>query len=184
MEKKEEAYEFLKNHVDTENLMQHSLAVSKTMEKLASRLGEDEEKWSITGMLHDVDYEKTKDAPEQHSLEASKMLAEAGIDEEICHAVKAHNAHHEVPRKTNLDCALYSVDALTDLIFAAALLHPDKKLSSIDKNFVLDRYAEPSFARGSNRAQIAECQELGLNLEEFVDICLAAMQEIAHDLEP
>lgn len=183
METKEKAYELLKENVNTENTIKHSLAVSKTMEKLAAKLGEDEEKWSIAGLLHDVDYEKTKDMPEQHSLEASKMLAEAGMDEEICHAVKAHNDYHEVPRKTKLDKALYCVDPLTGLIVAATLIHPDKKLASLDKDFVMNRYAEPSFCRDTNRSQIAACEELGLNLEEFVDITVDAMQEIAHDLE-
>ena len=110
------------------------------------------------------------------------MLAELGLDEKLIYAVKAHNAIHGLPRVRLIDKALYASDPLTGLIVAAALIHPDKKLSSIDVDFVLNRYGEKSFARGADREAIASCIEMGLELEEFVALSLAAMQEISKEL--
>ena len=110
------------------------------------------------------------------------MLEEIGLDEEIIYAVKAHNAIHGLPRLKLIDKALYASDPLTGLIVAAALIHPDKKLSSIDTDFVLNRYGEKSFARGADRDIIASCSEMGLELEEFISLSLEAMQEISKEL--
>ncbi len=179
---KQEALKFVEEKVTNRNLVKHMLATEAVMRALARKFGEDEDKWGIAGLLHDIDYDKTKDDPKKHSLVGGEMLKEKGLDEEIVHAVKAHNDVHGIERKTLMDKALYSTDPLTGLIVAAALIHPEKKLSAIDARFVLNRYNENSFARGANRGQIAKCSELGLSLEEFIEIGLKAMQEIADDL--
>ncbi|HHY93439.1 MAG TPA: HDIG domain-containing protein [Firmicutes bacterium] len=177
-----EALALMRRHVTDKNLRKHTLAVEAVMKALAGRLGEDEKKWSLAGLLHDIDYEETKDDPQRHSMVGADMLAQAGVDPEVVEAVRAHNEAHGLPRPTRMGKALYCCDPLTGLIVAAALIHPDKKLASIDSEFVLKRFHEKAFARGANRDTIRACSDLGLDLEEFIDIGLRAMQGIAPEL--
>jgi len=179
---REEAWNILKKNLKNKNLRKHCLAAEAVMRSLAERFGEEEEMWGLAGLLHDIDYEETQDDPERHSLVGGEMLEEIGLPEEVVHAVKAHNDVHGIERESLMDKALYAVDPLTGLIVAAALINPEKKLSSIDAQFVLNRFKEKSFARGANREQIKSCSELGLGLEEFVELGLKAMQNIAGDL--
>jgi len=179
---REEAWQLVQEQVSNVNLRKHMLAVEAVMRALARRLGEDEALWGLTGLLHDVDYDQTKDDPQRHSLVGAEMLAERGVDPRIVQAVRAHNQVHGLPRETRLDMALYAVDPLTGLIIAAALIRKPSALASVTPEFVLNRFKEKGFARGANREQIASCAELGLALDEFVGIGLAAMQGIAGDL--
>lgn len=180
---RQEALKLIKKEVKNKNLVKHMLAAEAVMAKLAEHFGEDKSKWALTGLLHDVDYDKTKDDPDAHSLIGGKMLEEMGVDEDIVYAVISHNEHEGYERKSLLDKALYATDPLTGLIVAAALIHPDKKLASIDTQFVMNRFGEKSFARGASREQIETCKEISLGLEEFIEIGLKAMQEISDDLE-
>ncbi|MGB9662176.1 MAG: HDIG domain-containing metalloprotein [Moorellaceae bacterium] len=180
--RREEAVKLLEKHVSTPNLLKHCLAVEAVMRALARHLGEDEEKWGLAGLLHDIDYEATKHTPERHSLVGAEMLEREGVDPEIVYAVRAHNEIHGLPRRDRLSQALYATDPLTGLVVAAALIRPEKKLAPVDVAFLLNRYQEKSFARGAKREQMAACQELGLSLEEFLQIGLEAMKEIAVEL--
>ena len=177
-----EALELVKSHVKNKNLIKHMLAVEAVMGALAPRFGGDVEQWKLAGLLHDIDYDKTFDKPEEHSLLAAEMLAEHDLPEELLSAVRAHNEAHGLPRESNMDKALYCSDPITGLIVAGALIHPSKKLSAIDADFVVNRFHEKSFARGAKRETILACCELGLSLEEFVGIALTAMQEVAADI--
>ena len=179
---RDEALALVKKHIKNKNLVKHTLAVEAVMRRLAEHFGEDVDKWGLAGLLHDIDYSETQDDPSRHSLVGGEMLAEMGVEEDIVQAVKAHNEYHGLPRETKMAKALYASDPLTGLIVAAALIHPDKKLGSIDVDFVMNRYGEKSFARGANREIIASCTELGLDLREFVGLGLEAMQDIASDL--
>lgn len=179
---RDEALELLQKNIKTPNLLKHCLAVEAVMRALARHLGEDEEKWGLAGLLHDIDYEETKNHPERHSLVGGEMLERAGVDPEIVYAVKAHNEIHGLPREDRLSQALYATDPLTGLIVAAALIRPEKKLAPVDVPFLFNRYHEKSFARGAKREQIAACQDLGLSLEEFLRIGLEAMKGIAQEL--
>jgi len=179
---REEAYQLIKENVKNKNLIKHMLAVEVIMKSLAENLGEDEEKWVLTGLLHDIDYEITAKDPNMHSIVGADMLKKIGLDDELVNAVRAHNDMHKIERTTLLEKALYCVDPLTGLIVAAALIHPDKKLSSIDYKFILHRFKEKAFARGANREQIKKCSEIGLELEEFVKLGLSAMQNISKEL--
>ncbi|MDH4179869.1 MAG: HDIG domain-containing protein [Armatimonadota bacterium] len=175
------ALDLLKSNVKNKNLVKHCFACEAVLGALAKRLGEAEETWRLAGLLHDIDYDKTSDSPQEHARIGGEMLREAGVDSQIVHAVLAHNDH--VTRESALDKALWCVDPLSGLIVAAALIRSEKKLSAIDTQFVLNRMKEKSFARGANREQIRACeQELGLTLEEFVTIGLKAMQDISDDL--
>jgi putative nucleotidyltransferase with HDIG domain len=179
---RDEALILLKSHVKSKNLIKHMLAVEAVMRHVAKRFDQSEEDFGLAGLLHDIDYDQTADDPASHSLIGAEILEEAGLPQHIVYAVKVHNHYHGLPRHTLLDKALYAVDPLTGLIVAAALIHPDKKLASIDSDFVLNRYREKSFARGANRETIATCESVGLSLEEFVSIGLAAMQDIASEI--
>lgn len=179
---REQAWQMVQKNVKNKNLIKHMLAVEAIMRALAVRLGGDQEQWGLTGLLHDVDYDKTASEPEQHSLQGAAMLQAAGVDSEIVYAVKVHNEVHGLPRQSLLDKALYAADPLSGLIVAAALIHPERKLAAIDVSFVMNRFHENSFARGANREQIASCQEMGLELEEFIAIALQAMQSVSTDL--
>lgn len=180
--KRETALSLVQKHVKNRNLIKHMLAVEAIMRALAARLGQDIEQWGLAGLLHDVDYDKTADNPEQHSLIGANMLAEAGVDPAIVYAVKVHNEVHGLPRQSKLDKALYAADPLSGLIVAAALIHPDRKLAAIDVPFLVNRFHEKSFARGANREQIESCQEFGLSLEQFLALSLKALQAINIEL--
>ena len=177
-----EALQLMEKHVKNKNLRKHCLAVGAVMAALARHFGEDEEKWAVAGLLHDIDYETTKDAPDRHSLVGAEMLTGEGLPEDVVYAVKAHNEYHGLPRLDRMSKALYATDPLTGLIVAAALIRPEKQLAIVDVPFLLNRYQEKSFARGANRETMAACSELGLSLEDFMHIGLEAMQGIAGDL--
>jgi putative nucleotidyltransferase with HDIG domain len=178
--KREEALELLKKHLQNKNLVKHCLSVEACMRAMAARLGQDPDAWGLAGILHDLDYELTEKSPELHTSETVKILEAEGVPPEIIHAVKAHAA--KVPCESPMDWAIYSIDPLTGLIIAAALMHPAKKLKAIDLDFVKRRYKEKSFARGARREEIEESRNLGLDLDEFISICLAAMQGIDQEL--
>jgi len=153
------------------------------MKALARRFNEDEEKWGLAGLLHDIDYEKVKDDLSQHSLVGAKILEDLGLDKDICQAVKVHNEAHGIAPETLMEKALFAADPLTGLIVAAALVLPSKKIKDLTADNVLNRFKEKAFARGANREIIGKCEELlGLGLEEFTKIGLGAIQEIDSDL--
>jgi len=177
---REEAFEIVQKYLKNKNLVKHSLAVEACMKALASRLNQDVEKWGLAGILHDLDYEITEKSPELHTTETVKILEEFGIDQDIIHAIKAHAA--KVPCESKMDWAIFSIDPLTGLIVAATLMHPSKKLREVDVGFVQRRYKEKSFARGAKREDIEQSKNIGLELDEFISICLEAMQGIDKDL--
>ena len=179
---REEALDSVKDNVENENLVKHMLATEAIMETLARRLGEDEEEWGLTGLLHDIDMELTEGDMNSHSKLGADLVREMGASETMVHAVLCHNEAHGVPLETKLDRALYCVDPLTGLIIAAALVRPDKKLAGVEARSVIKRFKEKSFAAGASREQIAGCRQLGLELDEFIELGLKAMQGIAADL--
>lgn len=179
---REEALNLMKENIKQKNLRKHCLAVEAVMAELADHFDKDEHKWRLAGLLHDIDYEDTADQPEKHSLIGAEMLEDLGMEDKIVKAVRAHNGMHELPRESLMAKALYAADPLTGLIVASALIHPDKKLGSLDTEFILNRYSDNSFAKGADRDVIASCEEMDLELEEFISISLKAMQDISDDL--
>ncbi|MFC1941371.1 HD domain-containing protein [Chloroflexota bacterium] len=180
--KRKEALDSVKDNVENDNLIKHMLATESIMETLARRLGEDEEEWGLTGLLHDIDVELTEGDMDSHSKLGADLVREMGASETMVHAILCHNEAHGIPRETKLDKALFCVDPLTGLITAAALVRPDKKLASVEDKSVKRRFKEKSFAAGANREHIASCSELGLELDEFIELGLKAMQGIAANL--
>ncbi|SJZ41313.1 HDIG domain-containing metalloprotein [Selenihalanaerobacter shriftii] len=180
--KRNEALQKLKENLNNKNLIKHSIAVEAGMEELAKHFDKDVKKWGLAGLLHDIDYEETKDEPNKHSIIGAKMLEELGLSDEIVYAVKVHNEAHDLPRKSEMDKALYAVDPLTGLIVASTLIHPEKKLDVVDVDFVMNRFDETSFARGANREQIKACNELDLDLDDFIELVLVGMQSKSDEL--
>lgn len=177
---REEAYQLAKSRFTNKNLFKHVLAVEAVMRGLAAHFGEDEDKWGLAGLLHDLDYEETQKDPDRHTLVTEELLAPYEIDAEIIEAIKAHN--EKAPREKLICKAIYAADPVTGLIVAAALMHPEKKLKALDVPFILRRFKEKRFAAGANREQIRSCEDMGLTLEQFLDIALRSMQNIDGEL--
>ena len=181
--KREEALELLKQYVRNEKMIIHSLSSEAVMKALARRLGRDEAKWGLAGLLHDLDVEITEANPKVHALETAQILQEKGIDPDIVDAVKMHNEMATgLERHTEFQHALAAGETVTGLIYATALVYPDKKIASVKTKSVTKRMKEKAFAASVNREHILECEKIGLSLEEFVDISLSAMQEIAGEI--
>ena len=179
---RKEALDSVNANVENKNLVKHMLATEAIMCALAKRSGEDEEEWGITGLLHDIDVELTEGDMNSHSKLGADLAKELGVSETMAHAILCHNEAHGIPLETKLDKALFCADPLTGLITAAVLVRPDKKLAGLEAKSIRKRFKEKSFAAGANREQIARCSEIGLELDEFIELGLEAMQGIAADL--
>jgi len=177
---REEGLAAIRERVGNRNLIKHMLATEAVMRALAEHFGEDADSWALAGLLHDVDYDETFEDFPRHGFRSVEILEPLDVGDDVLHAIKAHPGHVEAESK--MAKGLYAVDPLTGLIVAAALIHPDKKLASIDTQFVLNRIKEKLFAKGANREQIMTCDRLGMSLEEFVDRSLKAMQDISKEL--
>lgn len=179
---REKALELVKQYVSNKNLLNHMLACEVIMRTLAKYFNEDEEKWGLLGLVHDIDYEFTQDDPFEHGLAGARILQKEGVDEDICYAVSCHDDMSGVIRKSRMDKALFCADALTSLIVSSALIKKEKKLENIDLDFLRKRFDDKGFARGASRVQIAACREINLTLDEFINLGLKAMQEISEKL--
>jgi putative nucleotidyltransferase with HDIG domain len=179
---REEALQAINANVKNQNLIKHMLATEAIMRTLARKLDEDESLWGMAGLLHDIDVDICHDDMSCHSKIGADMAAKMGMSPEVVHAILAHNGAHGVALESRLDKALYCADPLTGLITAGALVRPDKKLAGVEANSIRKRFKEKSFAAGANREQIASCSSLGLELEEFLTLGLAAMQSVSRDL--
>ena len=177
-----EALESIRENVENENLIKHMLATEAIMIALARRFGEDEKEWGLAGLLHDIDVELTEGDMTTHSKLGADIARDLGAGDAVAHAVLTHNETHGVAPATLMEKSLFCVDPLTGLITAAVLVRPDKKIANLEPKSVRKRFKEKSFAAGASREQIAKCSEIGLELDEFIAIGVAAMQGIASDL--
>ncbi|TYO97503.1 putative nucleotidyltransferase with HDIG domain [Geothermobacter ehrlichii] len=178
-----QALDLVHQHIHSPNLIKHCLASEAVMRALARRLGEDEEKWGLAGLLHDLDVEQTADDLERHTHQTVAILNRLGVDPEIVEAIRLHNeAAHGDRRRTIFHHALAAGETITGLIIATALVYPDRKLASVKPKSVRKRFKEKAFAAGASREIIRECEQAGIPLDEFCDLCLQAMQKIAPEL--
>ena len=175
-----QALELLQQHLKNRNLVKHCLAVEACMRDFAVHFAQDPEPWALAGLLHDLDYEYTVETPEEHTEKTAEMLATYRLADEIVHAIKAHNLRVEPSSK--MDLSLLTIDPATGFIIACALMHPDRKLAGLDLPFMKKRFKEKSFAKGASREQMEGCARLGMTLDEFLPLCLGAMQRIAPQL--
>ena len=179
------ALELLHSKMQSTNLRKHCLAVSAVMRSLAKHFGEDEEKWAIVGLLHDGDYEFTKEDPANHAKLMANWVRETGeTDDELLTGIESHGWFHEGKKpQTRMQWALFCSDELTGLVTAVTLVRPEKKLSLVTVDNVLSKWNQKSFAAGVKREDIENCEkELGIKLPDFIEIALKAMQGIAPDL--
>lgn len=183
---KDVALQLLHSNMQSQNLRRHCYAVAAVMKALAKHFGEDEAKWEIIGLLHDGDYEETKETPEKHTVLMVEWLKEKGeTDKEVLDAILSHNysRNGQNPPKNNLEWSLYCCDELTGLIVAVTLIRPEKKLSAVTVENILGKWNSKSFAAGVDRKQIEMCEEkLEIKLPDLVAIALKAMQGISEEL--
>jgi len=180
--KREEALKLVKENIHKENLFKHMLAVEAIMKESAEYLGEDKEKWCLTGLLHDIDFGRTENDPEHHALIAEDIL-KGKVDGEIIRAVKSHNFEHtNVNPETNMENILIAADAISGLIIAAALIIPSKKLADVKVKSIKKKFKQKDFARNCNREKILYCEKTGIDKEKFFEISLKALQNISDEL--
>lgn len=180
---RDQALALLRQRLSNPNLIHHCLATEAVMRTLAPRFGADPELWGLAGLLHDLDAESQPDLA-RHTLETAALLEERGVAREIIEAIRMHNETAQDGRRREkvFHHALAAAETITGLIVATALVYPDRRLGSVKAKSVRKRYKERAFAAGADRAIIAECEAIGIPLDEFCEVCLGAMQEVAADL--
>ena len=182
---RQQAIDLLHSKMQNQNLRRHCYSVEAVMRALAKHFGGNEDIWGIVGLLHDGDYEQTKEDMPNHSILMARWVSELGeTDIELLDGIKSHGASHrgEEP-KNQMEWSLFCCDELTGLIVATTLVQPAKKLSEVTVGKFLAKFKTKSFAAGAKREDIIKCEEkLGIPLPEFVEIALKAMREISGDL--
>ena len=180
---RDEALKLLKTHVQAENLQNHCLATEAIMRQLAHRLNQDVELWAMTGLLHDLDFEYTRDDPHEHGRKTVELLAPYQLPQEALNAILRHNAEGlNLERETTFDYALTCAETITGLLVAAALVHPDKQLGSVKVKSVRKRMKSKDFARNVNRDHIGLCEKIDIPLADFIELSLTAMTSISDQL--
>jgi putative nucleotidyltransferase with HDIG domain len=172
----------VREYTENENLVRHMLAVEAALRAYARKFGEDVEKWGSVGLLHDFDYERWPNPPD-HPLKGSEILKERGYSPEVIYAIKSHADYlTDCPRASLLDKTLYACDELCGFITACALVRPTR-LEGLDAKSVRKKMKQPSFAAAVKREDIVNgAADLGVDLDEHINFCIAAMQTIAANL--
>jgi putative nucleotidyltransferase with HDIG domain len=181
-----EAWELLCEWTQSDSLRKHGLAVEASMRAYARRFGTDEELWGVTGLVHDLDFERYPDMDDPangHPRTALRLFRELDYPPELIQAVAGHAPFLGIPRTTTMDYALYAVDELTGLVMAVGYVRPSKDIRDVEVKSVKKKWKDRAFAAGVNRADIEEgAAELGLDLWDHVGVVLAALQSIAPEL--
>lgn len=189
MSQREEALELLKKYLKTDYMLKHSYAVEAVMREMAKKLDpENEEKWAIAGLLHDLDSDVTGREPgvvnDAHAFKSVEILKEEGYgDEELYRAILGHHDNKGVKRESLMEKSIYAVDPITGFITAIAKSYPDKKLTSVKVKSVVKRMKEKRFAANANREAMKAVELTGISFEEFAELALHAMQDIADVLD-
>jgi len=172
----------VREFTQSDGLIKHMLAVEAAVRAYARQFGEDEEKWGRVGLLHDFDYERWPDPPD-HPLKGAAILKERGYPDDVIYAIKSHADYlPDCPRVSRLDKTLYACDELCGFIMACALVRPTR-LEGLEPKSVRKKMKQPSFAAAVNRDDILRgAADLGVDLDEHIAFCIAAMQSIASEL--
>ena len=181
---REDSEKLLKQHVKNKANLDHSREAEVVLRGLAKKLGYNEELWGAAGLLHDIDWEDTENKPEDHAVKGAEILQKAGYPAELVQAIKSHNYSYNGQNepKTALDYGVRCGETITGLIYAAALVRPDKKLNSVEVKSIRKKMKDKSFAAKVNRDTIRECEKLGLDVDEFIKISLTSMQNISDEI--
>jgi len=175
------AWALLTEWTASENLRKHALAVEACMIAYARKFDEDEQRWSVTALLHDFDYERYPDAP-NHPLKGSEVLKEQGWPEDVRVAILGHADYTGVPRETLMAKSLFACDELAGFITACSLVRPDR-IRSLEAKSVRKRMKDKAFARSVSREDITRgAEELGIPLDEHIAFCIEAMRARAGEL--
>ena len=179
---REEAFELVKKNVKKRNIFYHILAVEAIMKSLAKHFGEDEYLWGLTGLLHDIDYEKTESTPEKHAVLAAEILKELA-PKEVIRAIKAHNCQYtQIKPESEMEKALIACDAVSGLLVACALVMPSRKLADVKVKTVVKKFKAKDFARGVDRNRLLFCEEIGLPREKFFEIALNGLKNVSSEI--
>jgi putative nucleotidyltransferase with HDIG domain len=179
---RDDALQLLHVYTKSENLRNHAYAVEAVMRYCARKRGEDEEKWGVIGLIHDLDYEQF---PEQHCSKTRQILEENGWPEEYVRAVVSHGwgICSDMEPKSILEKTLYAIDELTGLVAASALVRPSKSVMDLTTSSVKKKWKAPAFAAGVNRSIITKGAEmLGVQVEELIEDTIKGMQEVAQKI--
>ncbi len=179
---REEALELFHQYNESESLRKHAYAVEGVMRYIARKRGEDEEKWGIIGLVHDLDYEKF---PDQHCSKTGEILHEQGWPEEYIRGAVSHGwgICSDVIPQTPLEKALYAIDELTGLVTTTALIRPSKSVLDVQVKSVKNKWKDKRFAAGVDRSVIEKgAQMLGVGLDELIDDTIKGMQEVAETI--
>ena len=177
-----EALSLVREYVKTENLVRHMLAVEAAMRFYARMLGQNEDTWGLTGLVHDFDWEIHPTA-EQHPIDGAPILRERNIPEEVVVAILSHGSNSGIEPKSLMGKSLTACDEITGLITAVALVRPSHSLSDLTASSVKKKWKDKAFAAGANREEIAKAaEEFGVELWEHVDNVIQAMRQIAPEL--
>ena len=180
---RKEAFRLIKKNIAKRNFQYHMIAVEAIMENVARHLGENTEIWALTGLLHDIDYERTEGNPEKHSLLAEELLSSFDVPKEVLRAIKAHNFHFsKVEPLSFMEKALIASDAISGLLIACALVMPSKKLVEVTINTVAKKFKDKSFARGAKRDRILFCEEFGVPRNLFFEVSLEGLKKVSSQI--
>ncbi|MHC2994150.1 MAG: HDIG domain-containing protein [Candidatus Atribacteria bacterium] len=179
---REEAYQLLTEYNKSDSLIKHALAVEGVMRYFARKRGEDEEKWGVIGLVHDLDYEQF---PEEHCHKSEEILKEKGWPEEYIRAVISHGwgLCSDVEPQTELEKVLYAIDELTGLVVTTALVRPSKSIMDVKVKSVKKKWKDKRFAAGVDRSIIEKgAQKLGIEVSDLIADTIAGMQEVAEEI--
>ena len=179
---REQALAILHEFTKSESLRKHALAVESCVAAYARKLGEDENKWSVTALLHDFDYEMHPNAPD-HPMKGEPILAERGVPEDVRRAILSHANYSGVPRQSALEKTLFACDELAGFITAISLVKPGRSVHEVDTKSVRKKMKDKAFARSVSREDIVNgAADLGIDLDQHIEFCIQAMQARAKEL--
>lgn len=182
---KDQALQLIKDHIQNQNLRRHCYAVGVTMKALAEKLNADPNEWEIMGLIHDADWEETKDDITLHTKKTLEWVGELNAKDVHIRGLKSHNNKHTNLKEleTQMEWALECCDELTGFVVACTLILPSKKIADLSVESIQKKFGQKSFAAAVDRTQIALCeQKLGIALPEFIHITLTAMQGISSEI--
>ena len=179
---RDQAWTILCEFTKSEGLRKHALAVETCVAAYARKLGADEQRWALTALLHDFDWE-IHPTLDEHPQKGEPLLAERGVDEEMRRAILSHAQHTGVPRQSPLEKTLFACDELAGFITAISYVKPHRSVFEVDVSSVKKKMKDKAFARSVNRQDILDgAQELGVPLDDHIDFCVKAMQARAEEL--
>ena len=181
---RDDALSLVHEYTNSDSLRKHMLAVEAVMRAYAEKYGEDPERWGLTGLVHDFDYERFPNAAhsptDEHPAEGVRILRSKGYPEDILEAILGHATYSGVARESRMAKTLFAVDELTGLVTATALVRPSRSVLEVEASSVKKKMKDKAFARGVSREDvIVGAQELGVDLDEHIAFVIAAMQRVA-----